>query len=69
MFYKLPNFLSSFLQKNGRDFAKLRKALQPNELAATINNISLEQRFDFLEKEFQECVTEYRSVIERLARD
>ena len=58
-----------FLQKKGRDFDKFKRALDPNEFAAAMNNLSSDQRLEFLEKQFQECVDEYRAVVERLARD
>jgi len=54
-------------QKNGRDFQKLKRALEPTELAATLNNLSVEQRMEYLEKHYEEVITEYRAVIERLA--
>ena len=57
------------LQKNGRDFNKLRRALGPTELAATLNNMSVEQRMEYLEKQYEEVITEYRAVVERLAAD
>lgn len=56
-------------QKNGRDFNKLRRALGPTELAATLNNMSVEQRMEYLEKQYEEVITEYRAVVERLAAD
>ena len=54
-------------QKNGRDFEKLQRALQPNELAATMNNYTLEQRMDYLHKAYLEIVDEYKRIIERIA--
>ncbi|KAK2150607.1 hypothetical protein LSH36_399g07001 [Paralvinella palmiformis] len=59
--------LNSPFQKNGRDFQKLKRALEPTELAATLNNLSVEQRMEYLEKHYEEVITEYRAVIERLA--
>ncbi len=55
------------LQKNGRDFEKLQRALNANELAATMNNMSQEQRLDYLEKTFEEITTEYKHILERIA--
>ena len=56
-----------FIQKNGRDFQKLQRALNPTELAASVNNLTDEQRMEYLEKTFQETVDEYSKIIERLA--
>ncbi len=56
-----------FFQKNGRDFQKLQRALNPTELAASVNNLTDEQRMEYLEKTFQETVDEYSKIIERLA--
>ena len=36
------------------------------ELAASMNNLSKEQRLEYLEKTFLETVEEYSKVIERL---
>ena len=36
------------------------------ELAASMNNLTKEQRLEYLEKTFQETVEEYSKVIERL---
>ena len=54
-------------QKSQRDFHKLEKALQPDELAQMMSNSTAEQRFRVLEKQFQEQVAIYRQVIDRLA--
>ena len=54
------------LQKNGRDFAKLKRALNSNELAATMTNLTLEQRMEYLDKEFEETINCYRQVLERM---
>ncbi|XP_060573241.1 histone acetyltransferase type B catalytic subunit-like [Ruditapes philippinarum] len=53
-------------QKNGRDFEKLKKALKPDELSATLSCMSMEQRHQYLEKAFEEQIEVYRHVIERL---
>ena len=37
------------------------------ELAASMNNLTKEQRMEYLEKTFQETVDEYSKIIERLA--
>ena len=55
------------LQKSKRDFHKLEKALQPEELAQTLSCLTTEQRHMQLDKQFQELVTVYRHVIDRLA--
>ena len=56
-------------QKNGRDFEKLGKALQPDELTATLGLMTLEQKHLYLEKAFEEHLDMYSPVIERLAID
>ena len=56
-----------FLQKNGRDFEKLRKALNADELAATMTSLNSEQRISYLEKAYDEHVDMYRRVLERVA--
>lgn len=53
-------------QKNGRDFEKLQRALNPNELAATMNNLTVEQRLEYLDKTFNETVGEYRHILDRV---
>ncbi|KAL8561912.1 hypothetical protein ACOMHN_046702 [Nucella lapillus] len=53
-------------QKSERDFSKLEKALQPEELAQMMSNVSAEQRHAALEKQYQEHVAEYRRIIARL---
>ena len=63
----ISSCLFLMFQKNGRDFQKLKRALEPTELAATLNNLSVEQRMEYLEKHYEEVITEYRAVIERLA--
>jgi len=54
-------------QKNGRDFEKLKRALQPTELSAVMANTTLEQRMEYLQKTYLEITDEYKHVIERLA--
>ena len=56
----------TFFQKNGRYTEKLKRVLQPNELAAAMNNLSQDQRYDYLQKTFEEITDEYRKVIERV---
>lgn len=51
-------------QKNGRDFEKLRRSLEDNELVGNIMPDS--QRLEQLETMFQSCVNEYRLIINRL---
>ena len=60
------SWVNFIFQKNGRDFEKLQRALNPMELAASMNNLTKEQRLEYLEKTFQETVEEYSKVIERL---
>ena len=60
-------YLLLFWQKRGRDFEKLQKVLDPMELAATMNNFTLEQRLKLLEAGFEECVDEYRHILEQVA--
>lgn len=54
-------------QKNGRDFQKFGKALNQEELRATLGCLTLDQRHMYLENEFEEHLTMYNHVIERLA--
>lgn len=59
--------LNTPFQKSKHDFIKLEKALRPEELAQTLSCTTPEQRHAQLEKQFQEHVTEYRHILERLA--
>ncbi|XP_048730537.2 histone acetyltransferase type B catalytic subunit-like [Ostrea edulis] len=59
--------LNAPFQKNGRDFDKLKKVLQPDEFSATLSSITEDQRHQYLETTFQENVEMYRKVLERLA--
>jgi len=54
-------------QKNSRDFRKLQSALNVTELSATMNGFSTEQRMEFLDKQFNDCVSEYQLVLARLS--
>lgn len=54
-------------QRKGRECDKLRRVLKPHELATLVNNFSLEQRHEFLDKQFRELEAEYRTVLERIA--
>ena len=56
-------------QKNGRDFEKLGKALNQEELTATLGCMTLEQRHAYLETEFEEHLKMYNKVIDRLVED
>ncbi|XP_046546607.1 histone acetyltransferase type B catalytic subunit-like [Haliotis rubra] len=58
--------LNAPFQKNGRDFKKLEKALQPEELSQTLSCMSLEQRHLYLEKAFQDHVDVYRHILDRV---
>ena len=55
-----------FFQKNGRDFEKLGKALNQDELKATLGCMTLDQRHMYLENEFEEHLKMYNHVIDRL---
>jgi hypothetical protein len=46
---------------------KLQSTLNTNEIAAALDNLTSEQRLEYLEKEFQEHVDFYRQVLDRLA--
>ncbi|KAK7092757.1 histone acetyltransferase type B catalytic subunit-like [Littorina saxatilis] len=59
--------LNKPFQKSKRDFHKLEKALHPDELAQTLSCLTTEQRQMQLEKLFQEHVTAYRQIINRMA--
>ncbi|CAE1300785.1 HAT1 [Acanthosepion pharaonis] len=52
--------------KNGRDFKKLENILHPEELSATMPNMTTEQRHLFLEKQFQELLEIYQHIVKRL---
>lgn len=52
--------------KNGRDFKKLENILNPEELSATLPNMTLEQRHLFLENQFQEFLGMYQHIVKRL---
>ncbi|ESO94305.1 hypothetical protein LOTGIDRAFT_232538 [Lottia gigantea] len=58
--------LNSPFTKNRRDFQKLKKALNPQELDETMNTTE-EKRLEYLEKSFEEHVEVYRQVLDRLA--
>ncbi|NP_001171746.1 histone acetyltransferase type B catalytic subunit [Saccoglossus kowalevskii] len=55
-------------QREKSDMEKMKKALKPEELAATMAGQSLQERHNNLEKMFQELLVDYRKVVERLAR-
>ncbi|KAL5010392.1 hypothetical protein ScPMuIL_012697 [Solemya velum] len=59
--------LNAPFQKKGRDFEKLQRALQPDELKQTLSCMSLEQRHLYLEKAFEEQLEIYEHIIERLS--
>ncbi|XP_064615849.1 histone acetyltransferase type B catalytic subunit-like isoform X2 [Liolophura sinensis] len=59
--------LNAPFQKNGRDFQKLNNALQPDELTATVNSLTREQRLGYLENTFNDHIDMYRHVLERIA--
>uniref|UniRef100_A0A8C4Q9X8 Histone acetyltransferase type B catalytic subunit n=1 Tax=Eptatretus burgeri TaxID=7764 RepID=A0A8C4Q9X8_EPTBU len=54
-------------QKNSREIAKMRRFLKPEELDCQLQQLDIKQQQDWLEKEFQEVVTQYRRTLERLA--
>ncbi|XP_041372189.1 histone acetyltransferase type B catalytic subunit-like isoform X2 [Gigantopelta aegis] len=59
--------LNAPFQKNGRDFQKLERALQPEELSQTLGCMSTEQRITFLELSFEELMEHYRHVLDRIS--
>jgi len=61
--------LNAPFQKNGRDFEKLKRALNPSELSSTLNSLTREQRLELLERQFQSCVNDYRLVLNRIDSD
>ncbi|XP_074652365.1 histone acetyltransferase type B catalytic subunit-like [Tubulanus polymorphus] len=56
-------------QKSRNDMSKYNKVLQENELMAAMNNLTTEQRMNYLQKEFEESVANYQKVIQRLSRE
>jgi len=62
----IKNRLNRPFQKTQRDFKKLQKVLNDKELSATMNNLTAEQKMDYLEKTYNELVDEYRIVVDRL---
>ncbi|XP_076455980.1 histone acetyltransferase type B catalytic subunit-like [Babylonia areolata] len=62
----LKRRLNKPFQRNQRDYHKLERALQPDELAQMMSNMSAEQRHMVLEKQFQEHITLYKQILSRL---
>lgn len=54
------------LQKNRRTFQKLEKTVNPEELQQTLGFMQKKQKYEFLEKAFQEELELYRHVIRRI---
>ncbi|XP_069081434.1 histone acetyltransferase type B catalytic subunit isoform X2 [Pleurodeles waltl] len=55
-------------KKNQREMAKMRKCLKPEELTNQMNQIDLNLQHEQLEESYQQLVSDYRRVIERLAQ-
>lgn len=53
-------------QKQKSDYEKLKKVLKPEELSATMQGTSLEERQKTLETWYQELISEYNKVVEKL---
>ena len=47
----------------------MRRTLKPEELSATMQGTNLQERQETLENWYQELITSYDGVIERLAMD
>ena len=58
----------SDVQKNKQDFNRLQKAFSSEELSQTMSIHTPEQRHAELEKQFQEHVTIYRHILDKLAK-
>uniref|UniRef100_A0A8D0H634 Histone acetyltransferase type B catalytic subunit n=1 Tax=Sphenodon punctatus TaxID=8508 RepID=A0A8D0H634_SPHPU len=55
-------------KKKQRELAKMRRCLRPEELTNQLNQIDLNMQHKQLEESFQQLVSEYRRVLERLAQ-
>lgn len=58
--------LLQYFQKQKSDYEKLKKVLKPEELTATMEGTSLEERQKTLESWYQELSSEYSKVVEKL---
>ncbi|KAK6183635.1 hypothetical protein SNE40_011071 [Patella caerulea] len=58
--------LNAPFTKNRRDFQKLKKALNPQEIDETLT-VSEEKRMEYLERSFEEHIDMYRQVLDRIA--
>ncbi|XP_038046016.1 histone acetyltransferase type B catalytic subunit-like [Patiria miniata] len=56
-------------QKQKCDQEKMCRTLKPEELAATMQGTSLQERHETLENWYQELMTDYRRVLDRLAME
>ncbi|EMP38671.1 Histone acetyltransferase type B catalytic subunit [Chelonia mydas] len=54
--------------KKQRELAKMRRCLRPEELTNQLNQIDLNMQHEQLEESFQQLVSDYRRVLERLAQ-
>lgn len=57
----------SFLQKNQRELAKMKKCLRPEELVSHMGQMDTQTQHEELEKSYQDVVEGYRRIIERIA--
>ncbi|KAM6332771.1 histone acetyltransferase type B catalytic subunit [Podargus strigoides] len=55
-------------KKKQRELAKMRRCLRPEELTNQLNQIDLNMQHEQLEESFQQLVSDYRRVLERLAQ-
>nr|XP_033800318.1 histone acetyltransferase type B catalytic subunit isoform X5 [Geotrypetes seraphini] len=55
-------------KKNQRELAKMKKCLNPEELTNQMNQIDLNMQHEQLEESYQQLISDYRRIIERLAQ-
>ncbi|XP_033114772.1 histone acetyltransferase type B catalytic subunit-like [Anneissia japonica] len=54
-------------QKQRNELEKLKKVLKPEELTAAMQGVDIQERYETLEKWYQEVIEEYRKVTARLS--
>lgn len=59
--------LISPYKKNQREITKMKKCLRPEELSNQMSQVDLMMQHETLEKNYQQLVSDYRRIIERLA--
>uniref|UniRef100_A0A8C0VTK5 Histone acetyltransferase type B catalytic subunit n=1 Tax=Cyanistes caeruleus TaxID=156563 RepID=A0A8C0VTK5_CYACU len=65
---KLTSYIMHYAQKKQRELAKMRRCLRPEEMTNQLNQIDLNLQREQLEESFQQLVSDYRRVLERLAQ-